>query len=45
MAVFSISLTSVVQLGKDSDGRLSVSSLSCDTQVGDVDIQFRGGAR
>ncbi|XP_013857152.1 bactericidal permeability-increasing protein [Austrofundulus limnaeus] len=44
MAIFSMSLTSVVQLGKDSDGHLSVSSLSCDAQVGDVDIQFHGGA-
>ncbi|XP_061592537.1 bactericidal permeability-increasing protein [Cololabis saira] len=44
MAIFSLDVTSVVQLGRDGNGRLSVTSLSCDAEVGDVDIQFHGGA-
>lgn len=45
MAIFNVDLTSVVTLGKDPDGHLSVTSVSCDAQVGDVDVQFHGGAR
>lgn len=45
MAIFNVDVTSVVQLGKEADGHLSVSSISCDSQVGDVDIEFHGGAR
>ncbi|XP_023283225.1 lipopolysaccharide-binding protein-like [Seriola lalandi dorsalis] len=44
MAVFSVSVTSVVELGKNADGHLSVNSDSCDAQVGDVDMEFHGGA-
>uniref|UniRef100_A0A3Q3EMA6 Bactericidal permeability-increasing protein n=1 Tax=Labrus bergylta TaxID=56723 RepID=A0A3Q3EMA6_9LABR len=33
-----------VNLGKDPDGRLSVTSISCDARVGEVDIRFHGGA-
>lgn len=44
MAVFRVDVTSVVKLGKDANGHLSVTSVSCDAQVGDVDIQFAGGA-
>lgn len=44
MAIFNVDVTSVVQLGKEADGHLSVSSISCDAQVGDVDIEFHGGA-
>uniref|UniRef100_A0A3Q4M595 Bactericidal permeability-increasing protein n=1 Tax=Neolamprologus brichardi TaxID=32507 RepID=A0A3Q4M595_NEOBR len=44
MAIFNVDVTSVVQLGKEADGHLSVSSISCDSQVGDVDIEFHGGA-
>lgn len=44
MAIFSLNVISVVELGKDADGHLSVTSVSCDAQVGDVDIQFHGGA-
>ncbi|XP_076597365.1 bactericidal permeability-increasing protein [Chaetodon auriga] len=43
MAIFSVDVTSVVQLGKDADGHLSVASASCDAQVGNLDIQFKGG--
>ena len=45
MAVFSVGVISVVKLGKDANGHLSVASVGCDAQVGDVDIQFYGGAR
>lgn len=45
MAIFSVDVTSVVELGKDADGHLSVTSVSCDAKVGDVDIQVHGGAR
>ncbi|KAI9531015.1 hypothetical protein NQZ68_000507 [Dissostichus eleginoides] len=44
MAIFDLDVTSVVKLGKDPDGHLSVTSISCDAQVGDVDIHFEGGA-
>ncbi|KAF3860224.1 hypothetical protein F7725_000479 [Dissostichus mawsoni] len=44
MAIFGLDVTSVVKLGKDPEGHLSVTSVSCDAQVGDVDIQFEGGA-
>ncbi|XP_040007580.1 bactericidal permeability-increasing protein [Xiphias gladius] len=44
MAVFSVNVISVVELGKDANGHLSVTSVSCDARVGDVDIQFHGGA-
>ncbi|XP_026223588.1 bactericidal permeability-increasing protein-like [Anabas testudineus] len=44
MAVLDVNVISAVELGKDPDGHLSVSSISCDAQVGDVDVQFHGGA-
>ncbi|XP_055366244.1 bactericidal permeability-increasing protein-like [Betta splendens] len=44
MAVFQVDVTSVVKLGKDSDGRLSVTSVSCDAEVGDVALQFGGAS-
>ncbi|XP_065817018.1 bactericidal permeability-increasing protein [Labrus bergylta] len=44
MAIFSMDVTSIVNLGKDPDGRLSVTSISCDARVGEVDIRFHGGA-
>lgn len=45
LAVFNINVNSAVELGRDPAGRLSVSTVSCDAQVGDVDMQFHGGAR
>lgn len=45
MAIYNVDVTSVAQLGKEADGHPSVSSLSCHSQVGDVDIEFHGGAR
>ncbi|XP_070766469.1 bactericidal permeability-increasing protein [Enoplosus armatus] len=44
MVIFSVDVTSVVALAKDPDGHLSVTSASCDAQVGDVDVRFYGGA-
>ncbi|KAM6981800.1 bactericidal permeability-increasing protein [Tautogolabrus adspersus] len=44
MALFSIDVTSIVNLGKDPYGHLSVTSVSCDAQVGGLDVQFHGGA-
>ncbi|XP_073326235.1 bactericidal permeability-increasing protein [Pagrus major] len=45
LALFNVDVTSVVELGNDTNGRLSVSSVGCDAQVGDVDIQIQGGQR
>lgn len=45
MAIFNVDVTSVAALGDDPDGRLSVTSVSCDAHIGDVAIQFHGGAR
>uniref|UniRef100_A0A672G362 Bactericidal permeability-increasing protein n=1 Tax=Salarias fasciatus TaxID=181472 RepID=A0A672G362_SALFA len=44
MAVFNVDVLSVVELGRDADGRLSLSSLLCEAHVQDVQIQIRGGA-
>ncbi|XP_043988015.1 lipopolysaccharide-binding protein [Gambusia affinis] len=44
MAIFNIDVTSDVQLGSDAGGHLSVSSINCKASVGDVAIQFSGGA-
>ncbi|KAK2851184.1 hypothetical protein Q5P01_007460 [Channa striata] len=43
VAFFHLNLVSVLELGKDTNGHLSVSSESCDAEVGDVDIRFSGG--
>ncbi|XP_060930546.1 bactericidal permeability-increasing protein [Limanda limanda] len=45
MAVFGVDVTSVVKLGKDACGHLSVTSVSCDARVGRVDVNLRGGTR
>lgn len=45
MAIFSVDVTSVVELGKDADGRLSVTSAACDAKVEDLDLEIHGGAR
>nr|XP_019944512.1 PREDICTED: lipopolysaccharide-binding protein-like isoform X2 [Paralichthys olivaceus] len=44
MAVYGVSVISVVELGKDAGGRLSVTSVSCDAQVGRVDVRLYGGS-
>ncbi|XP_059188427.1 lipopolysaccharide-binding protein [Centropristis striata] len=44
MAIFNMDVTSVVELGKDPDGHLSVTNVQCLARIGDVDIRFHGGA-
>uniref|UniRef100_A0A3Q3Q580 Bactericidal permeability-increasing protein n=1 Tax=Monopterus albus TaxID=43700 RepID=A0A3Q3Q580_MONAL len=44
LAASMVDVTSVVELGKDAGGRLSVSSGSCNAKIGDVDIALYGGA-
>ncbi|XP_037629360.1 lipopolysaccharide-binding protein-like [Sebastes umbrosus] len=44
MTIYILDVTSAVEMGKDADGHLSVTSQHCDARVGDVDIQFHGGA-
>ncbi|XP_022058181.1 bactericidal permeability-increasing protein [Acanthochromis polyacanthus] len=44
MTMFGVDVTSVVGLGKDPDGHLFITSISCDAVVGDVNINFHGGA-
>ncbi|XP_055021667.1 bactericidal permeability-increasing protein isoform X2 [Boleophthalmus pectinirostris] len=44
LAVFDLSLNSVLGLDMDSSGRLSVSSVSCYTDIQSVDMHFYGGA-
>ncbi|KAI1892416.1 hypothetical protein AGOR_G00133130 [Albula goreensis] len=44
LAVFRIGTASVVKLGSDSKGHLSVSSVKCSSSVGDIQISFHGGA-
>nr|XP_057940670.1 bactericidal permeability-increasing protein isoform X1 [Doryrhamphus excisus] len=44
MALFGVDLVSVVHLGSDADGHLSLTNVSCDTQTRDVDLRFYGGS-
>ncbi|KAM3838491.1 bactericidal permeability-increasing protein-like [Diretmus argenteus] len=44
VAVFDVDATSIVELGEDADGHLSITSVSCNAGVGDVLIDFLGGA-
>ncbi|XP_008316264.1 lipopolysaccharide-binding protein [Cynoglossus semilaevis] len=44
MALFSVDVTSVVKLDRDNNGHLSVSSVSCEAHVENVDISLSGGA-
>lgn len=43
IAVFGLSVHSVVKLDKDSGGRLSVSSVSCEADIENVNMRFYGG--
>ncbi|KAF6735464.1 Bactericidal permeability-increasing protein [Oryzias melastigma] len=45
MAILGVDVTSVVSLGRNADGHLSVNSVSCDGEVQDVNIQLYGGSR
>ncbi|XP_074537985.1 bactericidal permeability-increasing protein [Halichoeres trimaculatus] len=44
MALFNVDVTSVVNLGKDPDGHLMVTSGGCAARVGDINIHLQGGA-
>uniref|UniRef100_A0A8C6U8Y3 Bactericidal permeability-increasing protein n=1 Tax=Neogobius melanostomus TaxID=47308 RepID=A0A8C6U8Y3_9GOBI len=44
MAVFDLSLRSVLTVNRDSGGRLSVFSVSCEADIESVDLRFYGGA-
>ncbi|XP_077430757.1 bactericidal permeability-increasing protein [Vanacampus margaritifer] len=42
MALFGVDMVSVVQLGRDAGGHLSITSVNCNAQIGDIDIRFYG---
>ncbi|XP_062387380.1 bactericidal permeability-increasing protein [Sardina pilchardus] len=44
LALFDVSTSSLLQLESDYQARLAVECLSCDAQIGNVDINFHGGA-
>lgn len=44
LAVYNIKIYTLLQLGDDA-GRLSITMVSCSTNIGGVDIQLQGGAR
>ena len=44
LAAFNVGVTSVVRLG-DIEGHVSISSEACTAEIGDVNINFHGGAR
>lgn len=44
LAVFDLSVRFVLTVSRDSGGRLSMSSVSCDADVQSVDLRFYGGA-
>lgn len=45
MALFNVDVTTVVKLGKDAEGRLSVTAVGCDAKLEDFDLQLHGAAR
>lgn len=45
MALFNVDVTTVVQLGEDADGRLSVTAVQCLAKVGSIDVQLNGQFR
>lgn len=45
MALFNVAVTTVVKLGKDAEGRLSVTAVGCDAKLEDFDLQLHGAAR
>ncbi|XP_076122178.1 bactericidal permeability-increasing protein [Alosa pseudoharengus] len=44
LALFNVDISSLLQLGSDNQARLSVECLTCDAQIGSVDVNFHGGA-
>lgn len=45
MALFNVDVTTVVKLGKDAEGRLSVTGVGCDAKLEDLNLQLHGAAR
>lgn len=45
MALFNVDVTTVLQLGEDADGRLSVTAVQCLAKVGSVDVKLNGQFR
>lgn len=45
MALFNVNVMTVVKLGKDAEGRLSVTAVGCDAKLEDLDLQLHGAAR
>ncbi|KAM7404456.1 hypothetical protein PAMP_011801 [Pampus punctatissimus] len=44
IALFNVDVDSVIKLGKDPDGHMSVTSVSCNAHIGTVNVQVHGGA-
>ncbi|XP_037101874.1 bactericidal permeability-increasing protein [Syngnathus acus] len=42
MALFGVDLVSIVQLGRDAGGHLSLTSVNCSAKIDDIDIYFYG---
>ncbi|XP_051915833.1 bactericidal permeability-increasing protein [Hippocampus zosterae] len=42
MALFGVDVVSIVQLGRDAGGRLSLTSVNCNAQLGDLNTHFYG---
>lgn len=45
MALFNVDVTTVVKLGKDAEGHLSVTAVGCDAKFEGLDLQLHGAAR
>lgn len=45
MAIFNVDLTTVVRLGEDAEGRLSVTAVQCVANVDSVAVQLSGSFR
>lgn len=45
IAIFDVAVTFVVRLGREVNGHPFVASVSCEADVGGLDMQFYGGAR
>ncbi|XP_048873650.1 bactericidal permeability-increasing protein [Brienomyrus brachyistius] len=43
LAVFNVGLSTVIQLGSDGQGHLSVASAQCDSSIKGIDVSFHGG--
>lgn len=45
LALFDVTVSTLVQMGSDYQARLSVECLSCRAQIVNMDMNFHGGAR